>query len=256
MAAPPWPTSSATCALGPTRSGVDLAFHQTNHEGELVGLVQAAGAAGAGVLLNAGAYTHTSIALRDAIAGSGASPSRSTFPTSMPARPSGTSPSSPRSATGVICGFGPQATGSASTPSPVCSHGPPPPPLMTEPKTDPDGQGRTFRPRSRARARQPHRRDRPTEIEVEKGDLRIRVARRIEPSASRSRPRPPPPLAPPPAPQPVAAPAPAARGRAASASRRRAPRRWSAPPIARPSPGRQGLRRGRLEGRGRATSCC
>ncbi|WP_375410683.1 type II 3-dehydroquinate dehydratase [uncultured Methylobacterium sp.] len=51
--------------------GVALAFHQTNHEGELVGLVQAAGAAGAGVLINAAAYTHTSIALRDAIAGSG-----------------------------------------------------------------------------------------------------------------------------------------------------------------------------------------
>ena len=51
--------------------GVALAFHQTNHEGELVGLVQAAGAAGAGVLINAAAYTHTSIALRDAISGSG-----------------------------------------------------------------------------------------------------------------------------------------------------------------------------------------
>ncbi|MBB3809346.1 type II 3-dehydroquinate dehydratase [Pseudochelatococcus contaminans] len=51
---------------------VDLAFAQTNIEGELVTLVQRAGLEGAGVILNAGAYTHTSIALRDAIAGAGA----------------------------------------------------------------------------------------------------------------------------------------------------------------------------------------
>lgn len=48
---------------------IDLSFAQTNIEGELVTLVQQAGLAGAGIILNAGAYTHTSIALRDAIAG-------------------------------------------------------------------------------------------------------------------------------------------------------------------------------------------
>lgn len=48
---------------------VELSFAQTNVEGELVTLVQQAGMVGAGVILNAGAYTHTSIALRDAIAG-------------------------------------------------------------------------------------------------------------------------------------------------------------------------------------------
>ncbi len=52
-----------------TGVGIDLTFAQTNIEGELVTLVQQAGIAGAGVILNAGAYTHTSIALRDAIAG-------------------------------------------------------------------------------------------------------------------------------------------------------------------------------------------
>ena len=35
--------------------------------------LQEAGRDGAGVILNAGAYTHTSVALRDAISGSGAS---------------------------------------------------------------------------------------------------------------------------------------------------------------------------------------
>jgi 3-dehydroquinate dehydratase-2 len=53
-------------------AGIALSFKQSNHEGDLVDWVQEAGRAGAGVLLNAGAYTHTSIALHDAIRGSGA----------------------------------------------------------------------------------------------------------------------------------------------------------------------------------------
>lgn len=51
----------------------ELAFGQSNHEGELVTWIQEAGRNGTGVILNAGAYTHTSVALRDAISGSGAS---------------------------------------------------------------------------------------------------------------------------------------------------------------------------------------
>lgn len=49
--------------------GAALIFKQSNHEGDLVSFVQEAGAVGASVILNAGAYTHTSIALRDAISG-------------------------------------------------------------------------------------------------------------------------------------------------------------------------------------------
>ncbi|MFZ5587622.1 MAG: type II 3-dehydroquinate dehydratase [Thermodesulfobacteriota bacterium] len=41
---------------------------QSNHEGELVGFIQRAGRESQGVVLNAAAYTHTSIALRDAVA--------------------------------------------------------------------------------------------------------------------------------------------------------------------------------------------
>lgn len=52
--------------------GVELVFRQSNHEGDLVTWIQEAGAAGEGVILNAGAYTHTSIAIADAIKGSGA----------------------------------------------------------------------------------------------------------------------------------------------------------------------------------------
>jgi 3-dehydroquinate dehydratase-2 len=54
------------------KAGIALTFRQTNSEGELVSFVQEAGLAGADVILNAGAYTHTSVALRDAIKGSGA----------------------------------------------------------------------------------------------------------------------------------------------------------------------------------------
>lgn len=52
--------------------GVALVFKQSNCEGDLVTWVQEAGTAGAGVILNAGAYTHSSIALHDAIKGAGA----------------------------------------------------------------------------------------------------------------------------------------------------------------------------------------
>jgi len=47
--------------------GISLDFRQTNHEGELVSWVQEAGLAGEPVILNAGAYSHTSVALHDAI---------------------------------------------------------------------------------------------------------------------------------------------------------------------------------------------
>ena len=59
-----------TCAA----KGLSLDFRQTNSEGELVtwlheaGRAQAAGQA-LGVVLNAGAYTHTSVALHDAVKG-------------------------------------------------------------------------------------------------------------------------------------------------------------------------------------------
>ncbi len=47
--------------------GVDLMFEQRNDEGAMLDLIHAARGTQHGIILNAGAYTHTSIALRDAI---------------------------------------------------------------------------------------------------------------------------------------------------------------------------------------------
>ena len=47
--------------------GVLLTWHQTNHEGTFVDLVQALPGSADGALINAAALTHTSIALRDAL---------------------------------------------------------------------------------------------------------------------------------------------------------------------------------------------
>lgn len=47
--------------------GLRIEFRQSNHEGELVDWIQEARTAAKGIVLNAGAYTHTSIAIRDAI---------------------------------------------------------------------------------------------------------------------------------------------------------------------------------------------
>ncbi len=48
--------------------GAQVSVLQSNHEGELVDAIHAAQGTHQGILINAGAYTHTSVAIRDAIA--------------------------------------------------------------------------------------------------------------------------------------------------------------------------------------------
>ncbi|HEX6224064.1 MAG TPA: type II 3-dehydroquinate dehydratase, partial [Chryseolinea sp.] len=47
---------------------IDLHYYQSNVEGELVNKLHEVGFSFDGIILNAGAYTHTSVALHDAIA--------------------------------------------------------------------------------------------------------------------------------------------------------------------------------------------
>jgi len=48
---------------------VEIAYFQSNIEGELIDIIHLAGFEVNGILLNAGGYTHTSVAISDAIAG-------------------------------------------------------------------------------------------------------------------------------------------------------------------------------------------
>lgn len=49
-------------------NGLDIEFFQTNHEGELLDRIHSARGRCAGILINPAAWTHTSVAVRDALA--------------------------------------------------------------------------------------------------------------------------------------------------------------------------------------------
>jgi len=54
-----------------TELGAEVISYQNNREGALIDFIQQNQAGADGLIINAGGYSHTSIALRDAIAGSG-----------------------------------------------------------------------------------------------------------------------------------------------------------------------------------------
>ena len=55
------------CRIEAARLGLAVECAQSNHEGALVDLIQAARENNSAIVLNAGAYTHTSVALLDAL---------------------------------------------------------------------------------------------------------------------------------------------------------------------------------------------
>jgi 3-dehydroquinate dehydratase II len=59
------------CAARAKGLGLELEFRQTNHEGQLVDWIQEARESADGIVLNAGALTHTSVAVLDALSASG-----------------------------------------------------------------------------------------------------------------------------------------------------------------------------------------
>jgi len=63
-----WSELEACCARWAGELNFEMAFRQSDAEGELVGMIHHAGDHADGLILNAAAYTHTSVAVRDAVA--------------------------------------------------------------------------------------------------------------------------------------------------------------------------------------------
>jgi 3-dehydroquinate dehydratase-2 len=57
------------CMVLAKELNIELEIHQSNHEGEIVDLIQSASKTAKGIVINPGAYTHYSYAIRDALAG-------------------------------------------------------------------------------------------------------------------------------------------------------------------------------------------
>jgi len=97
----------ARCTARAKILGLAIDFRQTNTEGELVGWIQQAHGTACGIILNAGAYTHTSIAIQDALRGCQLPVVEVHLSNVYKREPfrhhSYVSPA----ANGVICGFGP-----------------------------------------------------------------------------------------------------------------------------------------------------
>ena len=55
------------CASVAEELGLTIRFHQSNHEGQIIDWIHQARSDGAGIIINPAAYTHTSIALFDAL---------------------------------------------------------------------------------------------------------------------------------------------------------------------------------------------
>lgn len=55
------------CEEKATACGIAISFFQSNHEGELIDAIHQALTNVDGIIINAGAYTHTSVAIMDAI---------------------------------------------------------------------------------------------------------------------------------------------------------------------------------------------
>lgn len=57
----------ALCQRTAAEQGLEVEFRQTNHEGQLIDWIHQARGRCAGILINPGAWTHTSVAIRDAL---------------------------------------------------------------------------------------------------------------------------------------------------------------------------------------------
>ncbi|MGE3066119.1 MAG: type II 3-dehydroquinate dehydratase [Hyphomicrobiaceae bacterium] len=87
--------------------GVSIDFRQSNSEGDLVTWIQEAREAAAGIILNAGAYTHTSVAILDALSAAELPVIELHLSNVFRREPFRHHSYVSAAAQGVICGFGP-----------------------------------------------------------------------------------------------------------------------------------------------------
>ena len=98
----------ADCKEAGAALGLEIDFRQSNHEGVLVDWIQEAGEKAVGIVINPGAYGHTSIAIHDAVRSVAPLPVVEVHLSNIHAREAFRHHSMISSvAAGVILGFGP-----------------------------------------------------------------------------------------------------------------------------------------------------
>jgi 3-dehydroquinate dehydratase-2 len=97
----------ARCEQKAAKLGLDVDFRQSNHEGELVAWIQEAKDGAAGLIVNAGAFTHTSIAMLDALLAAGIPCVEVHLSNIFKREEFRHNSYISKAAQGVICGFGP-----------------------------------------------------------------------------------------------------------------------------------------------------
>ncbi|WP_169569086.1 type II 3-dehydroquinate dehydratase [Sneathiella limimaris] len=94
------------CRDKATKLGLEVSFLQSNHEGELIDAIQHAYGQQDGIILNAGAFTHTSVALHDALKAVGLPAVEVHLSNTFAREPFRHHSYISPAALGVICGFG------------------------------------------------------------------------------------------------------------------------------------------------------
>ena len=99
----------ARCERKAKALGFRVDFRQSNHEGELVAWIQEARTDAAGLIVNAGAFTHTSIAMLDALQACTIPKVEVHLSNIFAREPFRQHSYLSKAVKGVICGFGPQS---------------------------------------------------------------------------------------------------------------------------------------------------
>lgn len=97
----------ASCRAAAERLGMDIEFRQSNSEADLVAWIQGAKGKADGIVINAAAFTHTSVAILDALKLFSAPVIELHISNPLNREPFRRRSYITPAATGLICGFGP-----------------------------------------------------------------------------------------------------------------------------------------------------